>query len=80
MAVGEWDGVECDGFGADPGAAAFIGVEGDLGSGGGDDLAATDDPRAGSQRAGTVARVVLGYSHVLRERRNAQPHPQQASD
>ena len=76
MAIGEWVRVQCDGFSANPGAAAFIGNEVDLGSRRGNDLTISHNPSAASQRAGGVGWEVLGLS----ERRNAQPHPQQASD
>src|SRR5208282_2297772 len=62
MAIGEWVGVECNGFGAGPGAGAFLGDEVDLGSGGGDDLAISHNPSAVSQRAGGVGWEVLGLS------------------
>ena len=75
-------GVERDGLGAGRGA------EIDLGAGGGDDCAVTDDPRVGQGRrvvralrpaqvlAGGVGRELYG----LRERRNAQPRRQQAGE
>src|SRR5271167_4784031 len=74
MAIGECVGVEGYGFGADTGAAGFIDVEGDLGSGGGGDRAITQDPRAVRLQAGLVGREFLGLS----ERHYAQHHRQQA--